>query len=56
MTIMAQAAPGTDVLQRIFTDLKSRNEESRFRAANELRELVVTLHRGMTFPVTVLSF
>jgi hypothetical protein len=46
---MAQVGQGTDALQRIFTELKSRNEDSRFRAATELRELVATLHRGKPF-------
>jgi hypothetical protein len=51
--IMAQAGQGTDALQRIFTELKSRNEDSRFRAATELRELVATLHRGEALPVAI---
>lgn len=44
---MAQAGPVTDVVQRLFTDLKSKNEEARVRASFELYDNVLTVSRGM---------
>lgn len=43
------AAPGTglDPSERIFTELRSRNDEVKHRAANELRDLVTLLSRGL---------
>lgn len=47
---MAQAAPGTDATQRIFHDLKSKNEETRSRASYELRDSVTAVSRGSAPP------
>lgn len=44
--IMAQAGPITDITQRLFLDLKSRNEETRVRAAFELYDNVLSVSRG----------
>ncbi|PGH33947.1 FKBP12-rapamycin complex-associated protein [[Emmonsia] crescens] len=44
---MAQAAPGTDATQRIFHDLKSKNEETRSRASYELRDSVTAVSREL---------
>lgn len=43
---MAQAGPVTDVVQRLFTELKSKNEETRVRASFELYDNVLTVSRG----------
>lgn len=43
---MAQAGPVTDVVQRLFTDLKSKNEDTRIKASHELYENVLTVSRG----------
>lgn len=43
---MAQSGPITDVTQRLFADLKSRNEDTRVRGAAELYENVVAISRG----------
>ncbi|BDD58165.1 hypothetical protein MAP00_003466 [Monascus purpureus] len=42
---MAQAGPITDVTQRLFTELKSKNEETRVRASFELYDNVVAVSR-----------
>ncbi|KAL4777755.1 armadillo-type protein [Aspergillus nidulans var. acristatus] len=42
---MAQAGPITDVTQRLFIELKSKNEETRVRAAYELYENVLAISR-----------
>ncbi|PCH07029.1 hypothetical protein PENOC_021340 [Penicillium occitanis (nom. inval.)] len=42
---MAQAGPVTDVVQRLFTELKSKNEEVRVRASFELYDNVLTVSR-----------
>ncbi|KKZ57818.1 FKBP12-rapamycin complex-associated protein [[Emmonsia] crescens] len=44
---MAQAAPGTDATQRIFHDLKSKNEETRSRASYELHDSVTAVSREL---------
>ena len=54
---MAQLGPLTDVTQRLFIDLKSKHEEVRVRASNELYDNVVAISRGKTpvfLPVWVL--
>lgn len=43
---MAQAGPITDVTQRLFVDLKSKNEEARVRAAYDLYDNVLAISRG----------
>lgn len=43
---MAQPGPLTDVTQRLFIELKSKNEETRARAASELYENVLAISRG----------
>ena len=43
---MAQQSQGSDPSDRIFADLRSKNEETKARAANELRDLVTLLARG----------
>lgn len=40
------ALQARDTLDRIFTQLKSKNEEKRFHAAEELHDLVVATARG----------
>lgn len=45
---MAQSGPLTDVTQRLFIDLKSKHEEVRVRASNELYDNVVAISRGKT--------
>ena len=40
------AAQARDILDRIFTQLKSKHEEKRYHAAEELHDLVVTTARG----------
>ena len=47
-TNMAQAGAITDVTQRLFVELKSKNEEARARAAYELYDNVLSVSRGMT--------
>lgn len=48
LAIMAQLSPMTDVTQRLFVELKSKNEETRVRAAYELYDNVLSVSRGMT--------
>lgn len=43
---MAQQSPVTDTVQRLFNELKSKNEETRVRASFELYDNVVTVSRG----------
>ena len=43
---MAQASPITDVTQRLFADLKSKNDDIKARAAFELHDNVVAVSRG----------
>lgn len=43
---MAQAGPMTDLTQRLFGELKSKNEEARVRAAYELYDNVLSVSRG----------
>ena len=43
------AAQAVEALNRTFIELKSKNEETRLRAACELRELVVSAARGEAF-------
>lgn len=45
---MASSTQGLDVTERIFIELRSKNDEIRLRAANELRDLVTLLSRGAT--------
>lgn len=44
---MAQAGPATDVTQRLFSELKSKNEEVRVRASYELYDNVIAVSRGI---------
>lgn len=37
----------TDVTQRLFVELKSKNDETRVRAAYELYDNVLSVSRGM---------
>jgi FKBP12-rapamycin complex-associated protein len=50
---MAQAGAMTDVTQRLFVELKSKNEEARARAAYELYDNVLSVSRGTS---TILDF
>lgn len=43
---MAQAGPMTDVTQRLFTELRSKSEETKARAAYELYDNVLSVSRG----------
>lgn len=43
---MAQTGPVTDVVQRLFTELKSKNDDTRVKASYELYENVLTVSRG----------
>ncbi|KAJ5666232.1 uncharacterized protein N7477_008680, partial [Penicillium maclennaniae] len=45
VAIMAQAGPMTDVTQRLFVELKSKNDETRARAAYELYDNVLSVSR-----------
>ncbi|GAA5231416.1 hypothetical protein GCM10025794_36070 [Massilia kyonggiensis] len=45
---MAQAGPITDITQRLFSELKSKNEETRVRASFELYDNVLAISRGNT--------
>lgn len=53
---MAQAGPITDVTQRLFAELKSKNEETRARAAYELYDNVLSVSRGMVKLQSLASF
>lgn len=44
---MASQTPGLEASERIFQDLRSKNDDVKNRAANELRDLVALLSRGM---------
>lgn len=44
---MAQTGPLTDFTQRLFQDLKSKNEETRVRGAYELYDNVLAVSRGI---------
>ncbi|KAK2737357.1 phosphatidylinositol kinase- protein kinase tor1 [Myotisia sp. PD_48] len=44
---MAQAVPAGDATQKLFTELKSKSEETRFRAASELYESILTASREL---------
>lgn len=43
---MAQAGAINDLTQRLFVELKSKNEEARARAAYELYDNVLSVSRG----------
>lgn len=43
---MAQAASAADATQKLFSELKSKNEDTRVRAASELYDHVVAVSRG----------
>ena len=43
---MAATGAGLDPSERIFVELRSKNNEVKQRAANELRDLVSLLSRG----------
>lgn len=43
---MAQTAPGSDATQRLFGELKSKNEETRARASYDLCDNVLAVSRG----------
>jgi hypothetical protein len=45
---MAQQGPGPDPSERIFTDLRSKNDEVKNKAAAELRDLITLLSRGQS--------
>lgn len=51
---MAQSGPLTDVTQRLFLDLKSKQEETRVRASNELYDNVIAVSRGTVLPLVIL--
>ena len=44
---MAQSGQGLDPTERIFTELRSKNEDVKVRAAIELRDLLTLLSRGL---------
>ena len=48
---MALQGQGPDPSERIFNDLRSKNEEVKNKAAVELRDLITLLSRGQTFVV-----
>lgn len=48
---MAAQAAGLDPSERIFTELRNKNDEVKQRAANELRDLVNLLSRGRRMTV-----
>jgi len=43
---MATQATGLDPSERIFSELRSKNDDVKHRAANDLRDLVTLLSRG----------
>jgi hypothetical protein len=43
---MALQGPGSDPSERIFNDLRSKNDEVKNKAAIELRDLITLLSRG----------
>ncbi len=43
---MSQQGPGSDPSERIFIDLRSKNDEVKNKAAAELRDLITLLSRG----------
>lgn len=45
---MASQGPGPDPSERIFIELRSKNDEVKNKAASELRELITLLSRGMS--------
>lgn len=45
---MAQVTPAADTTQRLFQELKSKNEDTRNRAATELHENIIAASRGKT--------
>ena len=45
---MATSAAGLDPSERIFLELRSKNDEVKQRAANDLRDLVNLLSRGIS--------
>jgi hypothetical protein len=46
---MAQQSQGPDPSDRIFQDLRNKNEEVKYRAAGELRDLMSLLSRGKIY-------
>lgn len=50
---MAQVASGTDATQRLFQELRSKNNEVRQRASSELYDTVVALSRGNEHAVNI---
>lgn len=43
---MALQAQAPDPSERIFVELRSKNEETKSKAASELRDLITLLSRG----------
>jgi hypothetical protein len=43
---MALQGPAADVSERIFNDLRSKHQDVKYRAANELKDLVTVYSRG----------
>ena len=43
---MALQGPGPDPSERIFNDLRNKNDEVKSKAAAELRDLITLLSRG----------
>jgi hypothetical protein len=50
---MAQQIQGPDPSDKIFADLRSKNEEAKHRAAGELRDLMSLLSRGMLSQISL---
>jgi hypothetical protein len=50
---MAQQSQGPDPSDRIFQDLRNKNEEVKYRAAGELRDLMSLLSRGKIYQAKV---
>lgn len=46
---MTTQTQGLDPSERIFLELRSKNDEVKQRAANELRDLVTLLSRGKKY-------
>jgi len=47
---MALQAQAPDPSERIFVELRSKNDEIKNKAANELKELITLLSRGSLHP------
>ena len=52
---MALQGQGPDPSERIFVELRSKNDEIKNKAATELRDLITLLSRGENFAISTIS-